>query len=88
MKKLSLSAAAIALLTAAPAAVYAQETSSSLRGSVTDGAGNALSGASITILHTPSGSVSRTSTGVNGGFSSSGLRVGGPYNVTITADGF
>jgi outer membrane receptor for ferrienterochelin and colicin len=88
MKKLSLSAATIALLAAAPAAVYAQETSSSLRGSVTDGAGNSVSGASVSIMHTPSGSVSRTSTSANGGFSSSGLRVGGPYNVTITADGF
>jgi len=88
MKKLSLSAATIALLAAAPAAVHAQETSSSLRGTVTDGAGSAISGAVVTLMHVPSGSISRTSTGANGGFSSSGLRVGGPYNVTITADGF
>ena len=88
MKKLSLSAATIALLASAPAAVYAQETSSSLRGSVTDGSGSSISGASVTIQHVPSGSVSRTTTGANGAFNSSGLRVGGPYNVTITADGY
>ena len=87
IKKLSLGTATIALLAAAPAAVYAQETSAGLRGVVTSESGATVSGARVTIMHVPSGSVSTTSSGASGGFSASGLRVGGPYSVTITAPG-
>lgn len=88
MKKLSYSAATIALLAAAPAAVHAQATSSSMRGTVTDGSGNLVSGARVTIMHVPSGSLSSTSTTANGVFNASGLRVGGPYAITVTAPGY
>ena len=55
MKKLSYSAATIALLAAAPAAVHAQVTSAQLRGTVVDENGAPVSGASVTIMHLPSG---------------------------------
>lgn len=81
-------AAAVALLAAAPTAVYAQETSSQLRGSIVDASGNAVSGARISIIHTPSGTVQSTTTNDSGAFFASGLRVGGPYTITVAASGF
>ncbi|MHA6287542.1 TonB-dependent receptor [Maricaulis sp. CAU 1757] len=86
-KKLSLSAASIALLAAAPAAVYAQDTTSDIRGEVTAN-GAAVAGATITIRHEPTGSITRTTTGAGGAFNGRDLRVGGPYTVIIQADGY
>ncbi len=83
----SVSIAAIAAL-APVAAVYAQETASEVRGSVVDQNGAAVSGATITIVHEPTGSVSTTSTSSGGNFFQSGLRPGGPYSVSVSADGF
>ncbi len=83
----SVSVAALAVL-ATPAAVYAQETSSELRGFVTDSAGAPVSGAKVTVLHEPTGSVSTLTTGASGGFFQGGLRPGGPYSITIEATGF
>lgn len=88
-KKLAYGTSAAALLAMAPiAAVHAQSTSASLRGSVVDAQGNPVTGASVTIIHTPSGTASRTATNETGAFSSSGLRVGGPFTITVSAPGF
>ncbi|MEO0816298.1 MAG: TonB-dependent receptor [Pseudomonadota bacterium] len=65
----------------------AQVTTSSVRGVVTDASGTPVSGATVTIVHTPSGSADTTTTDVNGTFSERGLRVGGPYTVTVSGDG-
>lgn len=67
--------------------VYAQ-TSADLRGRVMTEAGDAVSGATVQILHMPSGTVSEAVTGETGGFFRSGLRVGGPYQVTVRAEGY
>ncbi|MEP3073995.1 MAG: TonB-dependent receptor, partial [Maricaulis sp.] len=88
MKKLSYSAATFALLAAAPAAVYAQETAASLRGTVVDADGAPVSGATVTIVHAQSGTASTTTTGSTGAFFQSGLRVGGPYTITVSAPSF
>tara|TARA_R110000868_G_scaffold2384_7_gene17749 strand:+ start:28374 stop:31640 length:3267 start_codon:yes stop_codon:yes gene_type:complete len=88
MKKFSLSAATLALLAAAPAAVYAQDTASSLRGTITDAAGAPVANATVTILHTASGTASTATTGDTGSFYQSGLRVGGPYTLYVSAPGF
>ena len=88
MKKLSLSAATIALLAAAPAAVLAQETAASLRGTVTDANGAPVSGATVTIMHTASGTASTAATSASGSFYEAGLRVGGPYTIYVSAPGF
>lgn len=67
-----------------PFALTAQVTTGSINGSVKDSKGGELPGATIEVLHVPSGSVSRATSGKNGIFNIPNLRVGGPYNVTIT----
>jgi len=62
----------------------AQVTTSAIRGAVTDEAGAAVAGATVTITHTPSGTVSAAVTNDAGVFSARGLRVGGPYTVNIS----
>ena len=81
-----LAGALAVLLIAAPA--YAQQTSSNLAGRVTDNAGAPLVGAEVIIVHTPSGTTSRAVSDAQGRYTARGLRVGGPYTVTVTRDGF
>jgi hypothetical protein len=83
----SASIAAIAAL-APVAAVYAQETASEVRGTVLDDKGAAVTGATITIVHEPTGSASTLTTSANGNFFQAGLRPGGPYSITVSAEGF
>jgi hypothetical protein len=79
--------AALTVLTMAMAsAVYAQETTSAVRGTVTSG-GKPVAGAAVQLVHTPSGTRMTTSTEAAGGFDARGLRVGGPYTLTVTAKG-
>ncbi len=66
----------------------AQDTAASLRGSVLTEDGSPIAGASIVILHVPSGTVARSTASATGSFFQSGLRVGGPYQVTITREGY
>ena len=66
----------------------AQDTAASLRGSVVTEDGTPIADASIVILHVPSGTVARARSSATGAFFQSGLRVGGPFQVTITRDGF
>jgi hypothetical protein len=84
---LAASVAGIALASVATSPAYAQDTTSSVRGSVT-GDGAPLAGASVIVTHVPSGTVSRTSTGADGTFLTSGLRIGGPYSIKISAEGY
>lgn len=83
--RLFIGAAVAALI--APAAIHAQETTSSIRGFVTSG-GAAVAGASITVTHVPSGTRSVTTSNNDGSFTLSGLRIGGPYTVDISAPGY
>lgn len=78
----------LALVSFPAADVFAQSTSADLRGRVVAEGGSAVSGASVQILHLPSGTVSEAATGASGGFFRSGLRVGGPYQITVTAEGY
>ena len=77
----------IALL-AIPALMNAQVTTGSISGSVKSDKGEDLPGATIEVLHVPSGSVYRASSGKSGIYNIPSLRVGGPYNVTVTFVGF
>ncbi|CAN5383661.1 TonB-dependent receptor [soil metagenome] len=79
---LLLGAAVVALMV--PMAAMAQETTSSIRGTVTSG-GTPVSGAQVTITNVPSGTVSTATTNADGGFNASGLRVGGPFTVAVTS---
>ena len=88
MKKFAYSAATIALLAAAPSAVFAQETTGSIQGLVRDNSGATVSGASVTIQHVPTGSVRTAVAGANGAFATENLRPGGPYIVTVSAPSF
>lgn len=85
--KLAGGAALLVLAMASAPAVYAQETTSALHGTVTAN-GAPVAGAAVTITHVPSGTRSTTVSGADGGFDSRNLRVGGPYTVTVTAPGY
>lgn len=78
---------AIALTAALNVPVIAQEITARMDGSVVGPGGAAISGATVRITHTGSGTTKTTSTDGAGGFNASGLRVGGPYTVTVSAAG-
>ncbi|HBN89090.1 MAG TPA: cell envelope biogenesis protein OmpA, partial [Rheinheimera sp.] len=64
----------------------ANDTSSGIRGNVISPAGQVIPNAKVEIIHIPSGTRSSAVTNESGAFSSMGLRVGGPYKITITSD--
>jgi hypothetical protein len=66
----------------------AQVTTASMNGMVTDKSGQPLVGASVRIVHEPSGTQYGTSTRKDGHFNLQGLRVGGPYSISITFIGY
>ncbi len=68
-------------------AAIAQETTSEILGSVTDGT-SPLAGATVTALHTPTGTTYSTTTRKDGGYNLANVRVGGPYRVTSSFVGF
>jgi hypothetical protein len=84
MKRLFLGCAVAAIATSA---AYAQETTSSIRGTVMS-AGAPVAGAEVVVTHVPSGTRSSTSTDASGAFNLGGLRVGGPFTVAVSAPGF
>jgi hypothetical protein len=84
MKRLFLGCAIAAIATSS---AYAQETTSSIRGTVMS-AGTAVAGAEVVVTHIPSGTRSTTTTDASGTFNLSGLRVGGPFTVAVTAPGY
>ncbi len=71
----------------ATAPAFAQNTSAAIGGRITSTEQQSVAGAQLTIVHTPSGTVSRATTDAEGRYTARGLRVGGPYTVTITKDG-
>ncbi len=79
----------VALSLALAGTVFGQGiTTSAINGFVTDTAGNAVSGATVTIVHEPTSSQAMAVTRPNGQYSVSGLRVGGPYTVSVSASGY
>lgn len=83
MSKLSLGL--VAALAAAPA--FAQSTSAGVGGTVTGASGTPVAGAEVVITHVESGTVSRATTDASGRYTARGLRVGGPYTITVTKSG-
>jgi len=63
-------------------------TTSGINGFVTDKSGKPIDGAVVTVVHVPSGTRAATTTRSGGQFNLSGLRVGGPYTVTVEAKEF
>ncbi|WP_299836599.1 TonB-dependent receptor [uncultured Tenacibaculum sp.] len=68
--------------------ISAQVTTSKIKGTVTDSAGEPLFGANIVVLHVPSGTVSGAVAQDNGKYTVPNLRVGGPYKITFSFLGF
>jgi outer membrane receptor protein involved in Fe transport len=66
----------------------AQETTSALRGAVTDESGNPLADVNVSIVHVPTGTRSSAVTNSQGVFDARGLRVGGPYRVEFEAQDY
>ncbi|WP_256009829.1 TonB-dependent receptor [Desertivirga xinjiangensis] len=65
----------------------AQETSGSLAGQVKDARGEAIPGATIVAVHTPSGTRYAISTDADGRYFLNNLRIGAPYMVTASTLG-
>jgi hypothetical protein len=72
-------------LSAAPA--FAQNTTSAIGGRISGADGKPAAGAVVSIVHTESGSVSNVVTDAEGRYVARGLRVGGPYTITISQNG-
>ncbi len=83
LSKLSL--ALIVALAAAPA--FAQNTSAALGGRVVAADGQPVAGAEVTITHAESGTSTQVTTDADGRYNARGLRVGGPYTVTVNKAG-
>jgi outer membrane receptor for ferrienterochelin and colicin len=81
------SAAVAALMCAMAVPAFAQETTSAIRGRITDASGASVAGATVTITHVPTGTTVTTLSGPDGFYSARGLRVGGPYKIDVTASG-
>lgn len=84
---LAASVASIPLACGLATPAMAQETTSTIRGTVTGDAGP-VSGATVEILDTATGSRSTVVTGASGAFDVSGLRPGDSYTVSVNAAGF
>jgi hypothetical protein len=69
--------------------IYAQGvTTASINGRVTDDKGEPLPAATILAVHVPSGTPYGTTTRNDGKYNLNGLRVGGPYTITVSYVGY
>ena len=59
-------------------------TTSSINGRVLEGENEPLLGATIVAIHTPTGTTYGSVTDIEGYYRINNMRVGGPYNITIT----
>lgn len=67
---------------------FAQVTSSSLSGRVTESNGGSVAGATVVAVHVPSGTQYYTVTDNAGNYRLHNMRVGGPYTVTVSFMGY
>ena len=63
-------------------------TTASISGTVTDQSGNPLPGATVIAVHVPSGTQYGTTSRPDGKYNFSAVRVGGPYQVTVSFVGY
>ncbi|QYF94337.1 TonB-dependent receptor [Massilia sp. PAMC28688] len=87
-KRIQLTKIALALsiaLSATPS--FAQNTTSAIGGRISGADGQPAGGATVSIIHTESGSVSNVVTDAQGRYVARGLRAGGPYTIVITKNG-
>src|ERR1700712_2774194 len=67
---------------------FAQETTSTISGFVTDNNGTPVGNASVLAKHEPTGYVTGTQTNSKGFFVMPNLKPGGPYTISISFVGF
>ena len=84
IKSLLLTVAAMLFVVSA----FAQVTTSTLSGRVSDKDGEPIAGAAVIAVHTPSGTQYYAVANAEGRFSISGMRAGGPYSVEVSCLGF
>ena len=84
--RLSRITGAVILALGLSTSAMADDTSSSMRGNILTNNGSVVTDATITIVHEPSGTRKTLKVNDTGNFSAQGLRVGGPYTVTIDSD--
>jgi outer membrane receptor for ferrienterochelin and colicin len=84
----TLFALALAVMVMLVPAAQAQVTTGGLAGTVFDQEGSVLPGVTIEAVHVPTGTRYSSFTGDNGRFVIPNVRVGGPYRVTATLEGF
>jgi len=79
----------LAALVLVPSAAQAQGvTSATIRGTVVDENEDPLPGANVVAVHQPSGSQYGTTTNQDGSFTVANVRVGGPYQITVSFVGY
>ncbi len=86
--KASLHLSLFLLLAIAVTSASAQFVSASLRGTVQDASGASLPGATVVVTNTSTGIVDKSKTDAGGRFVFASLPPGGPYKISIEAQGF
>ena len=69
-------------------AAFAQVTTSSMNGKVSDAQGESIPGAAVVAVHTPSGTQYYAVANAEGYFYINGMRAGGPYTVEVSCLGY
>lgn len=67
---------------------FAQETTSTISGTVNDEKGGVIAGATISVKHEPTGMIATSQTNKKGIFTVPNLKPGGPYTVSISFVGY
>jgi outer membrane receptor protein involved in Fe transport len=88
MKQKILHFLALMMLGILPMLSNAQVTTGGITGTILDQEGKALEGASVEAVHEPTGTKYATVALKGGVFGLQGLRIGGPYKVTVSFAGF
>ncbi len=79
----------VAVLLMLPVVIFAQGiTTAALNGTVKTQSGDALVGANVVAVHEPSGTTFGAASRNDGRFNIPGLRIGGPYTVTVSYIGY
>jgi hypothetical protein len=87
-KVLCLAAAVVLLLVGAQAGFGQNATTGTISGVVMDAQKGVLPGATVTAVHTPTGTTYEAVTQGDGHFTMNAVRVGGPYTIKVTMSGF
>ncbi len=67
---------------------FAQVTTSSMSGKISDAQGESIPGAAVVAVHTPSGTQYYAVANAEGYFNINGMRAGGPYSVEVSCLGY